>query len=99
MSPEMEPRDADCAQRGCGETMKEIRSPARNKHQARAQRVRDGILLWPVNPLSQPIGRISLSLLGDGNPTCLQTFAPKHNSSAIRREKNGYWNRRASPEA
>src|SRR6266850_4826858 len=62
MSREMELRDADCAQRGCGGTIEEITSPARNKYQARAQRVRGGILLCPVHPVSQQIGRILLSL-------------------------------------
>src|SRR5882724_11436963 len=90
MSLEIELRGEDCAQRGCGGTMKTIRSPARNKPQARAQRVRCGILLWPVYPVSQQIGRISISLLRDENTMRIQRFAPKNNSNAIQHESNGF---------
>src|SRR5467141_567092 len=92
MSREMELRGEDCAQRGCGGTRKEIRSPARNKDQARAQRVRGGIPLCPVYPVSQQIGRISISLLRDENTIRIQRFAPKNNSNAIRQESNGFCN-------
>src|SRR6266571_1490127 len=90
MSLEMELREVDCAKRGCGEMRKEIRSPAKNKYQAQAQRVRGGNLLRPVYPVSQQIGRISLSLPRAENPTLITTFAPKDNSSAIRRESDGF---------
>src|SRR6266568_4233168 len=90
MSLEMELRDAVCAKRGCGETMKEIRSPPSNKYPARAQRVRGGNLLRPVYPVSQQIGRISLSLPRAENPTLITTFAPKDNSSAIRLGPDGF---------
>jgi len=41
----------------------------------------------------------SRSLLLDENTMRKQSFAPKDNGSAIRREKNGSSNRRASPGA
>src|SRR5260370_15372040 len=92
MSLEIKLREEDCAHRGCGETMNVIRSPASNKYQARARRVRGGILLWPVYPVSQQIGRISLSLPRAENQYWLPTLAPNDNSSAIRREPNGFRN-------
>src|SRR5712664_1681518 len=88
----MELHDADCARRGCGETVKEITSPARNKPQARAQRVRGRNLLCLVYPVSQQIGRISISLLRDENTMRIQRFAPKNNSNAIRQESDGFCN-------
>src|SRR5882724_4260984 len=92
MSLEIELRGEDCAQRGCGGTMKTIRSPARNKGQARAQRVRGRILLCPAYPVSQQIGRISISLLRDENTMRIQRFAPKNNSNAIRMQSDGFCN-------
>ena len=63
-----------------------IRSPVRSKYQARVQPVRGRILPWPLYPVFQQIAPISLSLLRDENAIRIQSFAPKDNSSAIRRE-------------
>src|SRR5712691_3802568 len=83
MSLDIELRDGDCAQTGCAETIKEIRSPASSKYQPPARRVRGRILLCPVSPVSQQIGCISLSLPCLENQPRLRTSAPKNNSSAV----------------
>src|SRR6267143_7297007 len=83
MSLEIELRAVDCAHSGRGETIEEIRSPARKRCEARAQRLRGGIPLRPLHPVSQQFDLISLALLLDENTIRIQSFAPNNNSSAI----------------